>query len=182
MSVIRDVSVRRPMVAAAAWISPHSWMQSSLRLVSSCTEAYGTLLLGLVAVRVGDGDRHALGLKVDRALVHVLRRSLVVLEQDHANDGHEKAHEFLLPDSEVLSAASPLEVRVAREGDGAVSNIQVRRRGASPDYYHTPNTFAQYLHPLDQSPPRTMRGYRRTTPLSRHDSRAWPTERVFTAP
>ena len=41
MSVIRDVSVRRPMVAAAAWISPHSWMQSSLRLVSSCTEAYG---------------------------------------------------------------------------------------------------------------------------------------------
>eukprot|EP00964_Phaeocystis_antarctica_P029545 scaffold16654_cov63-Phaeocystis_antarctica.AAC.1 len=92
-------------------------------------EKDSTLLLGLVAVRLGDGDRHALGLKVDRALVHVLRSSFVVLQQDHANDGHEKAHELLLPDSEVLSAASPLEVRVAREGDGVVSSIQEEHDG-----------------------------------------------------
>ena len=38
MSVSSEVSVRRPIVAEAAWISPHSWTQNSLRLASSFTE------------------------------------------------------------------------------------------------------------------------------------------------
>ena len=41
MSVSSEVSVRRPIVAAAPWISPHSWTQNSLRLASSFTEEYG---------------------------------------------------------------------------------------------------------------------------------------------
>ena len=41
MTVRTEVSVRRPMVAAADWTSPQSWEHSSSRLLASCTTAYG---------------------------------------------------------------------------------------------------------------------------------------------